>query len=107
MTQGRRPPRILIADDDPEIRELLVKALTLAGYRVVSCEDGATALIKAKQGGFSLLILDYRMPRKLGSTVLKELRKVDEETPVLLMSCHLPDEVRSEVAVHAPVNIIL
>ncbi|HZE97401.1 MAG TPA: response regulator [Planctomycetota bacterium] len=103
---SKRAGRILVAEDDPEIRELIGRALVLAGHQVDLCEEGATALAKARQGGYALVILDYRMPRRLGTTVLKALRQDDPSTPVILMSAHLPDDVRAGCRPFAPVQFL-
>ncbi len=102
----RNPGSVLVAEDDPEIRELLQNALSLAGFEVDVCGDGATALARARRGGYSLILLDHRMPRMIGISVLRAIRKLDLDTPAILMSCQLPDEIRKEVRFHAPAAIL-
>ena len=54
--------KILVADDDSEIRNLLILSLSSKGYDVISCADGAAALVKIKEHRPELLILDLMMP---------------------------------------------
>jgi len=58
--------KILIADDDPHIRQLLAFALEKAGYEVVEAEDGEAALERAQSAAPDLLVLDLNMPRLNG-----------------------------------------
>lgn len=90
-------PLILLGEDDPEIRELLQKALDLDGFDVVACENGTVTASKARRGSYDLVLVDFRMPGKTGLTVLRELRNAGIDTPLLLMACDYPDGVRSEL----------
>ena len=56
-------PRLLIAEDEQPVRELLTRALTLEGYEVQTAADGAAALdVLSSAGPFDLLLTDIRMP---------------------------------------------
>jgi CheY-like chemotaxis protein len=56
-------PRLLIAEDEQPVRELLTRALTLEGYEVQAATDGAAALdVLSSAGPFDLLLTDIRMP---------------------------------------------
>jgi len=56
-------PRLLIAEDEQPVRELLTRALTLEGYEVQAAADGAAALdVLSSAGPFDLLLTDIRMP---------------------------------------------
>jgi chemosensory pili system protein ChpA (sensor histidine kinase/response regulator) len=78
---------ILVADDDEEIRQLLVRALTDEGYAVVSARDGVEALELANQVYPHVIILDLRMPRMSGIQFLVH----SEQIPVIVLSGFLPD----------------
>jgi CheY-like chemotaxis protein len=54
--------RILLVDDEEEIRRLLTRRLTRRGYAVTTATDGSQALAMLEQGAFNLAILDYMMP---------------------------------------------
>ena len=77
--------RILIADDDAEIRSLLRLYLEKEGLAVVEAADGPEALSKAAGGDVNLCLLDIMMPGMDGFHVLKELRKVSN-IPVIIIS---------------------
>jgi len=74
-----RIPKILVADDDPEICELLVSCLTGKGYELVTACDGDETLERARQGDIDLILLDIMMPGKDGFEVCRELQ-TDEAT---------------------------
>jgi two-component system response regulator MtrA len=81
--------RVLVADDDPDIRELVRFKLEQAGHDVVAVADGDAAVAAATDGEpFDLAILDVMMPRRSGLEVCEVLR-ADEATrglPVLLLT---------------------
>jgi two-component system alkaline phosphatase synthesis response regulator PhoP len=66
--------KILIADDEPDILEILEYNLTAEGYTVFKAKDGDEALIQARQQQPDLIILDVMMPRKTGMEVCQILR---------------------------------
>ncbi len=83
-------PRILLADDDIELCEMLKEYLSAEGFTVVTAHDGETALAKAQAGTFDLVILDVMMPRKNGFDVLRELRAY-ANIPVLMLTARGED----------------
>jgi len=68
------PPRILVADDDAQMRRLIRGVLQREGFEVAEAADGLDALELVERGGVDLLILDLDMPRLDGLGVLEELR---------------------------------
>ncbi|HUR09765.1 MAG TPA: response regulator transcription factor [Flavitalea sp.] len=66
--------KILIADDEPDIVEIIKYNLTREGYEVITAKDGDEALVKARQIKPSLIILDIMMPKKTGIEVCQILR---------------------------------
>ncbi len=65
-------PQILLAEDDLELRELLIIFLSRAGYQVTSCDNGLQLLEQLKQGDkYDLVITDVRMPALSGLEVLE------------------------------------
>ncbi len=66
--------KVLIADDEPDILEILNYNLTTEGYEVVTAKDGDEALEKARQAKPDLIVLDVMMPKKTGIEVCKLLR---------------------------------
>ena len=78
-------PRILIADDDERIRELVRLYLEAEGYEIDEAENGNDALEKVRHGIFDLVILDLMMPGLDGWTVCKILRK-ETKVPIIMLT---------------------
>ncbi|MFI5589455.1 response regulator transcription factor [Amycolatopsis sp. NPDC051758] len=89
------PHRVLLADDDRAIRESLVRALDLEGYRVTEVTDGVSALATARRDDFDVLILDVLMPGVDGLGVCRVLRAEGDQTPILMLTARVetPDRV--------------
>lgn len=80
-------PRILLAEDDAELRELLALVLEGAGYQVVQCANGLQLLKQLERSeNFSLVISDLRMPRLSGLDVLDRLRNRGQTPPFICMT---------------------
>ena len=80
---------VLIADDDPDIRELVRFKLEQAGHEVTAVADGAAALSAARDGSqFDLVLLDVMMPRMTGLEVCTALRADPELSaiPILMLT---------------------
>ena len=78
--------RILIAEDQPELRRMLVKNLMAAGYTVDGVPDGAEALAYLDAAAYDAAVLDIMMPKVDGLTVLRTLRARGSALPVLLLT---------------------
>lgn len=85
MKQMRRP-LILVADDDPDLRDLLDLLLTDAGYDVVTVADGADAVRVAIERDVDLLVLDVRMPGMGGGEALRAYHQRAGRAPVILFT---------------------
>jgi DNA-binding response OmpR family regulator len=81
-----QPNRILIADDEDSIRELLSRALTEKGYAVETAKDGAEALERVERQQYSLVLLDIWMPRVNGLEVLSKLHARSSPPRVIVMT---------------------
>lgn len=80
---------LLIIDDDEDIR-LVVKILFESeDYKVIKANNGIRGLEKAKNFKPDVIILDYHMPEMSGISVLKELRKIERHTPVIMLTANL------------------
>jgi len=82
----RMPRRILVAEDQTDIRELLVMNLQQAGYEVTAVADGQAALDHQAGEASDLLVLDLMMPRVDGLEVCKALRARGRDTPILMLT---------------------
>jgi DNA-binding NtrC family response regulator len=79
---------ILVADDDPDIRDILKDSLTSLGARVVTACNGQECLDKADKEGPELVLLDIEMPVKNGLDVLKEMRQRRFDTTVIMITAY-------------------
>lgn len=83
-------PKILVAEDDHDIRELIVLTLQFSGFDVTSVEDGAAAVQAAKthNGEFDLILMDVRMPHMTGYEACRRLKEIDitKNIPVIFLS---------------------
>jgi len=80
--------KILIAEDEPDIRQLITLTLQFSGFEVISAKDGKEAVEIATEGGFDLILLDVRMPRMTGYEACRQLRDMDvtKTTPIIFLS---------------------
>jgi len=83
-TDGRM--RVLVVDDDAEMRALLAEVLSDEGYAVAEAPNGAQALIRLRREAFAAIVLDKNMPGLSGLDLLPGLRTICPETPVILIT---------------------
>ncbi|MEU9844427.1 response regulator transcription factor [Actinomadura sp. NPDC048032] len=84
--QDAPPPRILVVDDEPAVRESLTSSLEFEGYRVEGAADGVTALDQVERETPDLVVLDVLMPRMDGLTTCRRLRALGATMPVLMLT---------------------
>jgi two-component system OmpR family response regulator len=97
-------PPILVADDDPLVRELILTRLRLAGFDVHGARDGREAVERARALRPQALVLDINMPELDGFGVLAALRELGltPATPVLVLTArHAADDVRKAIKLGA------
>jgi DNA-binding response OmpR family regulator len=78
--------RILVIDDDAEIRNLVAKFLVLDGHEVDTAENGLVGLKMIESNQYDLLITDIVMPEQDGFGVLMELRRISAKVPIIVMT---------------------
>ena len=79
------PHRILVADDEPHIREVICFALERAGMATITARNGSEALQTVRRGGVDLAVLDIGMPEMDGLEVCRQIRK-SSDLPILFLS---------------------
>lgn len=93
---GELGPRVLVVDDDPQLREALTRALELDDYRVATASNGMKALEAVAQQRPDVMVLDVMMPYVGGLDVCRTLRSKKDRLPILVLTAR--DEVGDRVA---------
>ena len=78
--------RILIIDDEPEIGRLFSKILSDNGYRIFVALDGEQGILKIREKRPDLVFLDLKLPGKSGIEILRDIRKIDRELQVVILT---------------------
>ncbi len=79
-------PKILVIDDEPDVREFLATALRRAGYHVVAAANGREGIHACRRATVDLVITDLVMPEKEGLETIIELRREHPEVAVIAIS---------------------
>ena len=87
--------RLLIVDDDPELRQFLRTELEIEGYGCSEAATGQQALAQIRSASWDLLLLDWTLPDFSGVEICRRLRASDDHTPVLMLTAR--DDVRERV----------
>src|ERR671919_528048 len=80
------PATLLVADDDPGLRESLERTLTREGYRVLLASDGRAALERFQSGGIDLIVTDLKMPGLTGLELLRAAKAIAPDVDVILLT---------------------
>ena len=88
--------RILMIEDETELREDIAKGLRLKGFSVDTAEDGVVAIEKITDGSYDLAVVDLNLPKKDGFTILKEISdaKIDIKTLILSANSEIESKLR-------------
>jgi DNA-binding response OmpR family regulator len=86
------PYRILVADDEPDIRQLSTEVLIHSGYKVDAAADGAAAWEALRTDRYDLMITDNNMPKLTGVELIRKLRSARMALPVIMATGTLPKE---------------
>jgi CheY-like chemotaxis protein len=91
--------RILVADDETDIRNILRRLLLSEGFCVSEAGNGIEALAAAEHCDIDLILLDITMPRMTGTEAVRELRTKPRyaTTPIMLMTGHAPAGIASQL----------
>jgi len=87
--------RVLLVEDEPDLRELMAEALTDAGHEVVCAGDGDQALAATADATYDVVLTDLRLPRVDGLTLVRRIRERASATDVIVMTGHtnIPEAV--------------
>jgi len=90
ITNNNPPATVLIVDDNRDSRELLVKLLTIKGYKTVEAVDGKDAMQKATSQRPNLILMDQSLPIMNGYEVTTKLRQIEEfrTLPIIALTAH-------------------
>jgi DNA-binding response OmpR family regulator len=86
------PCRILVVEDEPDIRQLNTEVLIHSGYEVDAAADGAAAWETVSADSYDLMITDHNMPKVSGVELLKKLRAARMVVPVVMAAGRLPTQ---------------
>lgn len=96
-----RPARILLVEDDPLLQEIFSSAFALQGYEVETASDGLNALWKVREGGYDLVLCDYKLPEITGLAMARLTRDLVSTAarPVLVALTGAPASLMDKEAV--------
>jgi len=102
MTQSARVvcKRILLVDDEPQVRQTIRLLLGLDGHTVVEATSATQALELFNKEGFDLVITDFRLPDFMGDKLITQMRQISPTQQILLMSGSV-DGGFSDIGLHA------
>jgi two-component system response regulator AtoC len=99
--------RVLVADDEPLLRDFIAEVLKRKGIESVVVSDGAAAIAKLQEGSFDLVITDLKMPGKDGMDVLKAAKALYPQMPVILATAFASIETAVEAMKLGALNFVL
>jgi two-component system response regulator AtoC len=79
---------ILVVDDEPSMRMALSESLESCGYEVITANNGEDALDKFQEGLYEVVITDVRMPKQGGMEVLRRIKEISHQTPVIVITAY-------------------
>ena len=98
-TDSLKPGRfnILIVDDDPEMRSLLAEELEEEGYQVTEAKNGLDVLSEIPFKSFDAVVTDWKLPLRDGLQILKTVREIHPDIPVVLITAYGDSRIRKKV----------
>ncbi|MBI4965630.1 MAG: response regulator [Desulfomonile tiedjei] len=90
-------PKVLIVDDEERFRTTMCKLLTVRGLEAVTAGSGKEAIQKLRQNPYDVIILDVRMPEMGGVQVLSEIKEIDPQAEVIIMTGYASVDTAKEI----------
>ena len=87
-SQADQSARILVVDDDEDIRTNISDILCDLGYQAVTAEDGESALAQVRERDFEIALLDYKMPDMDGATLYSEIKKLRPSIAAIMVTAY-------------------
>ena len=85
-SNGPRPVRVLVVDDDAEMRTLLLEELTRHGWEVAEAADGDEAMLACRAAAFHVILMDKNMPGASGLDLLPGFRRAWPQSHIIMMT---------------------
>lgn len=89
-------PQLLVVDDEETFRETVSKLFTSRGFDVSTASDGALGMRAVLRGGIEVVILDVKMPGLDGIETLRELKRIQPDLEIIILTGHLLKSTEQE-----------
>ena len=90
--------KLLLVEDEDMVRAVAERALSRAGYQITACSDGEVGLAEIEAGGeFDLVVSDVVMPGMDGPTMVRAIRELRPDMPILFMSGYAEEQLRKDI----------
>lgn len=96
-------PHILVVDDDPVLRDLIVRFYSEAGYTALSVASGKEALAQLEHGNIDFVITDIQLPGMSGTDLIAKMKEHFPDVPVMTITGHSDIDIAIDVLKMAPV----
>ncbi len=99
--------KVLVVDDEERFRTTLGKLLTAKGMSVSLADGGVQALEILRQQRHDVVLLDVKMPGMTGQQTLQEIKKIDPEVEVIILTGHASVDIAAEMIAHGGADYLL